>query len=249
MSARLFEDLGPSRATFRPAFPWPVSVALHLAFVAGVVAASTLAGVELPEPTAAVRSVVRLPVSQAAASLMRPLSGRPGSSRPRVAAPRPIPAAVEHPPTSSPETLPDALPSLPTDGNLLGASNAGPECEGCQPGGDPQGLVGATVGGMKAPARQPMRISSGVRAPRKLRTAAPVYPPLAIAARVEGRVLVDCVIGADGNVTDVRVVQGHPLLAEAAAEAVRQWRYEPTLLSGEPVAVIMTVTVDFRLSR
>jgi protein TonB len=64
---------------------------------------------------------------------------------------------------------------------------------------------------------------------------------------VEGRVLIECVIDTGGRVAEARVVSGTPLLDQAALDAVRQWRYRPTLLDGVPVAVQMTVTVHFRL--
>jgi protein TonB len=80
-----------------------------------------------------------------------------------------------------------------------------------------------------------------------VRHVAPVYPPLAVAARVQGSVRLECVIGEDGRVSEVAVVQGHPLLDAAAVEAVRQWRYRPTLLNGVRVSLVLTVVVDFRL--
>jgi protein TonB len=76
---------------------------------------------------------------------------------------------------------------------------------------------------------------------------APVYPPLAVAARVEGNVILECVIGEDGRVSGIAVVRGHPLLDAAAVEAVRQWRYAPSLLNGVHVSVVLSVTVAFRL--
>jgi protein TonB len=95
----------------------------------------------------------------------------------------------------------------------------------------------------------PVRVRQGgvLREPVKVRHVAPVYPPLAIAARVQGSVVIDCVIDQNGNVTSVAVLRSSPLLEQAAVEAVRQWRYRPTLLNGAPVAVIMTVTVYFKL--
>jgi len=67
------------------------------------------------------------------------------------------------------------------------------------------------------------------------------------AAGVEGVVILEAVIAEDGSVRDVRVLRSNPLLEAAALEAVRQWRFSPTLLNGEPVPVVMTVTVAFRL--
>jgi protein TonB len=64
---------------------------------------------------------------------------------------------------------------------------------------------------------------------------------------VQGVIVLEAVITREGNVDSVRVVSGHPLLVQAAVDAVRQWRYRPTLLNGQPVEVITTVTVNFTL--
>ncbi len=99
------------------------------------------------------------------------------------------------------------------------------------------------------PARSPLRVRVGgdIREPVKVRDVVPVYPPLALAARVQGPVVLQCVITTEGRVSEVVVVSGHPLLNDAALAAVRGWRYRPTLLNGEPVSVILTVTVTFSL--
>ena len=75
----------------------------------------------------------------------------------------------------------------------------------------------------------------------------PVYPESAINARVQGKIILRIVVDKDGNVTDVRVIAGHPLLDDAAINAVRQWKYSQTLLNGKPVPVVATVTVYFKL--
>ncbi len=250
MGMRLFEDVGVSAAAGGRSCAWPVSAGLHLAFGAAVVAASTLAGVELPTPSPSVHDPVCLPV---AVGLPRvaplPPKGHPLPSRPTAVQPPSLPHFDDRPPVTTVENPPVAGPAIPIAEEPPPGPGEGYACDGCRPDGDPNGVLGATGGDSGKPTRPPLRISGGVTAPRKVHDAVPIYPPLALATRAEGRVLVECVIGVDGRVTDVRVVQGHPLLAEAAANAVRQWRYAPTLLNGEPVAVIMTVTVDFRLSR
>jgi protein TonB len=75
----------------------------------------------------------------------------------------------------------------------------------------------------------------------------PAYPAIAQSARVQGMVIIQATIGVDGSVVDATVLRSVPLLDEAALTAVRQWRYTPTRLNGEAVAVIMTVTVNFQL--
>jgi len=83
--------------------------------------------------------------------------------------------------------------------------------------------------------------------PGKLKNLNPVYPDIAKQARVQGIVILECVIGPRGDVTKVRVLRGIPLLDQAAITAVKQWVYTPTLMNGVPVPVVMTVTVNFRL--
>ncbi len=75
----------------------------------------------------------------------------------------------------------------------------------------------------------------------------PVYPQIAQSARVQGIVIIEATIDRSGKVTDTRVLKSIPLLDQAALDAVRQWEYEPTLLNGVAVPVIVTVTVNFTL--
>ena len=99
----------------------------------------------------------------------------------------------------------------------------------------------------KAPPPAPVRVGFGVRAPQKLREVNPVYPPIAQSARMQGIVIIEATIDADGHVTNARILRSVPLLDQAAIDAVRQWEFTPTLLNGVPVPVVMTVTVNFTL--
>ena len=105
----------------------------------------------------------------------------------------------------------------------------------------------ATATRPQAPA--PVRVGGNIRAPRKLADVHPVYPDSMRAAAREGVVSIDAIIGEDGSVTSVRVLSGdvHPDFAISAADAVRQWKFSPTLLNGRPVEVVMTVKVGFKL--
>ena len=94
---------------------------------------------------------------------------------------------------------------------------------------------------------EPFRIGGGIRPPAKIVNADPVYPPEAREARVQGVVIMEVTLSRTGEVSDVEVLRSVPLLDEAAVAAVRQWRYEPTLVDGEPVSILMTVTMNFRL--
>lgn len=96
-------------------------------------------------------------------------------------------------------------------------------------------------------AQDTLRAGADIVEPRKLRNVAPVYPDSARQARIQDVVILESVIAADGRVEDVVALRGHPLLRDAAVDAVRQWRYTPTLRGGVAVPVIMTVNVAFRL--
>jgi TonB family protein len=101
------------------------------------------------------------------------------------------------------------------------------------------GLVGPGTDG-------PARVGSRIASPRKTYDVPPVLPELARQAGVRGVVVVEVTIGADGVVTDARVLRSIPLLDAAALTAVRQWRFEPTLLNGQPVPIVATVPVTFQ---
>jgi periplasmic protein TonB len=95
--------------------------------------------------------------------------------------------------------------------------------------------------------REPVRVGGTVTAPAKVFDVAPIYPVIARSAGLEGTVILQATIGLDGRVEGLQVLRSAPLLDDAALTAVRQWRYTPTRLNGQPVVVIMTVTVSFRL--
>lgn len=86
-----------------------------------------------------------------------------------------------------------------------------------------------------------------IQPPRKIVDVAPVHPPLAQSIGIEGLVVIEATIAEDGRVQDAHVLRSVPLLDAAALAAVRQWTYTPTRLNGEPVSMIMTVTVNFQL--
>lgn len=101
----------------------------------------------------------------------------------------------------------------------------------------------------KAAAPPPVRIGGLIKQPQKIHDVPAVYPPIAIAAHIEGIVIIEATIGVDGRVQDARVLRPFPILEQAALDAVRQWIYTPTTLNGVAVPVIMTVTVRFTLQR
>lgn len=96
-------------------------------------------------------------------------------------------------------------------------------------------------------ARQPVRVGGNVQAAKLLHQVLPVYPPLARQARISGTVRLEAVIARNGVIQSLHLTSGHPLLAQAALDAVGQWTYQPTLLNGDPVEVLTQIEVIFKL--
>ncbi len=94
----------------------------------------------------------------------------------------------------------------------------------------------------------PLRVGGEIKEPKKLKHVAPEYPEMARAAGIQGIVIVEALIGEDGAVREAKVLRPVPMLDGPALDAVLQWKYTPTLLNGQPVPIIMTVTVTFTLN-
>ncbi len=92
-----------------------------------------------------------------------------------------------------------------------------------------------------------MRVGGNVQRANLIRQVRPRYPALAKQARIQGTVILEAIISKQGSVENLRVVKGHPLLIQSALNAVKQWRYKPTVLNGVPVEVITRITVNFNL--
>ena len=128
------------------------------------------------------------------------------------------------------------------------------------PGGVPGGVAGGTMGGVvggvmsgigtavpKVATPKRVRVSQGVSEGLLVHKVTPQYPPIAKSARVQGAVVLQASIGKDGTIQNLKVVSGHPMLSQAAIEAVKQWKYKPYFLNGQPVDVDTTITVNFTL--
>jgi periplasmic protein TonB len=159
-------------------------------------------------------------------------------------------------PTKIPEKVQmireDDAPPVASSGGVIGGV----------PGGIPGGQMGGVIGGiisstaniaavpkMSIPAApKRVRISQGVTRGMLIRKTEPVYPPIARTARIQGQVLLTAIISKTGNIENLTLVSGHPMLVPAAIAAVQQWQYRPFLLNGEPVEVETIVTVTFQLN-
>lgn len=95
----------------------------------------------------------------------------------------------------------------------------------------------------------PVRVGGDVQLAKIVKQVMPIYPPLAKQARIQGVVRLLGVISKDGRIMNLQVLSGHPLLVNAAVDAVKQWIYRPTHLNGEPVEVIAPIDVHFTLSQ
>jgi TonB family protein len=106
----------------------------------------------------------------------------------------------------------------------------------------------ATRGVATAPqSGTPFRVGGNIKPPQKIFDVNPAYPAEAAQARIQGVVIIEATVGANGAVTEAKILRSIPLLDAAALDAVRQWRFEPTMVDGKAVPVIMTVTVNFSL--
>jgi len=112
----------------------------------------------------------------------------------------------------------------------------------------PPAVAPAAPSGTSTPAAQKISVGGNVQKAMLIRQVPPTYPPLAKQARVSGEVRLRLVVGTDGAVKEVTVVSGHPLLIQAAIDAVRQWLYRPTVVNGVPVEVLTEVAVNFTLT-
>jgi protein TonB len=208
------------------------SIVAHAIAVGAAIIAPLLATDELPAPRTATEFVQVVPVTPPPPPPPAPRRATPPTTPPRSdAAPLTAPQGIKPEPFIEP-----VRDAPPVDGGIVSFG----DCNGC-------GLVDAAPTPPPPPPPPVVHVGGDIKPPRKVVDVAPVYPPLARAARVEGIVILEAVIAEDGSVRDVRVLRPQALLDEAAIEAVRQWRFTPTLLNGQPVPVVMTITVAFQL--
>jgi protein TonB len=206
----------------------PVSLLSHAMIVLALVAIPILAPNLLPMPD---KTIIF------AGAIEPPTPPPPPVKRNLEEKPKPIETG---PPMAPPDGIKPEVPTTIVD-----------------PGGPDVGFIAGpiTTGPPEAPPKidkpapdLPIRVGGLIRPPVKLSGSQPVYPPIAQSARVQGVVIVEATIGTDGHVINAKVLRSIPLLDTAALDAVRTWSYSPTLLNGIPVAVIMTVTVQFSLN-
>jgi periplasmic protein TonB len=226
-----------TKADKRNAYVLPLSIVTHLVVVAIAMVVPLFAPGVLPVPATTLMAFVSPPPPP-------PAPPAPASSARREAPPsaetNPLAAPIVSPTTIAPEVVGETTKGLIRGvegglGNVLDGA-LGTRAEVPPPA--PPPVAEPSV---------PRRVGGVIRPPTKIHDVMPVYPAIAQASRVSGIVIIEATIGPGGDVLDTIVLRGHPLLDAAALSAVRQWRFTPTLLNGTAVAVVMTVTVDFKL--
>src|SRR6266478_3754156 len=154
----------------------------------------------------------------------------------------------------APKVIPKEIKIIKEDAepDVMGATGGVP---GGVPGGQMGGVIGGVIGGVGGappppkPTQTRIRQGGAVTAASLVNRVQPVYPPLARQTRISGTVRLHAIISKSGGVQQLEVMSGHPLLVQAALDAVRQWRYRPTTLNGEPVEVDTTIDVIFSLNQ
>lgn len=241
-------DMPTTKRPRRSPLKWAGAAALHIGLVAVLIIVplyttatihltdydSTLLVAPPPPPPPP-------PLARAAIPQITHLRGHFTYKIPKLVAPTSIPKKVAKGAAAEP---PPPLENL--TGNIRGEVA----------GGQIDGVLGGVLGGVgtgAAPhppsqpvaARRIIRAGSGVKPPRQRYNVDPVYPPLALQARIYSTVVIEALIDEHGNVVRAGAISGHPLLIPAALSAVLQWKYEPTSLNGEPVSVELQVRVSF----
>lgn len=206
-----------------------VSIVAHALGVIVIITSTVLATDSLPEPRRATEFIV---VKPELPTLPPPAPRRAEVARhvPMNVAPSEAPDAIRPEPPRDPAV--DALAGV--NGSLVSGDAFGAPVRDSLPPPPPVEQPPVHVGGV-------------VKQPQRTRYVTPAYPAIAREAHVSGVVILEAVIGEDGAVRDVRVLRSIPLLDQAAIDAVRQWQFTPTLLNGQPVPIVMTVTVAFEL--
>jgi protein TonB len=192
----------------------------------------------------------------------------PPAAMPEVKAIKIIPRQFDAGKLMAPKSIPKEIAKIQED--EMPPPSAGVGVVGGVAGGYAGGSVGGVLGGIlsavpqasavapppkvekvekKEAVVQRIPVGGNVQAAKLINQPKPVYPPLAKSARIQGKVVLNAVIGKDGTIQNLTVATGHALLVPAALEAVKKWVYKPTLLNGEPVEVVTQIEVNFTLSQ
>lgn len=229
--------VSPSRRRSRP---WVTagSVVLHVLalgviFVLPLTAAFSLPDIKTPLPPMMLAEAMPLPPEPPAVQPQTTPVPQVNANAAPITAPDTVSPELPPTPVSTAPPIPGGLPGVGTGSPFTGVLG-------------PKNFVNPLPEPPRPP-EQPRRVGIGIQAPQRTVYKAPVYPQVAVSARIEGVVILEATIDAQGVVQDVKVLRSLPMLDRAAIEAVQQWRYQPTRLNGQAIPIIMTVTVTFSL--
>jgi protein TonB len=221
-----------------------LSVATHVAVLGGIAWVVLFSVSEtLPQVPTIMAFVAEAPVP----------SPPPPPPPPAAKAAKPAPVSKPVPTTGPTFTVPTEIPVGIQPESGIDLSDEGGVVGGVE-GGIPGGVLGGILGGMveeapppPPPPAKPKRVGGELQAPALIHRVEPDYPGVAVAAKVSGTVILEATVNESGTVTDVHVLRSILLLDQAAIKAVKQWRYQPLVLNGQPVPFILVVTVTFSL--
>lgn len=244
--------VNPSSGVPRPRWTTTTLSATAHVVVIGALALSTIYATDvLPVPRDVITFVSVAPppppppppAPEPVARVEKPVARKTAVTRPApVIAKAPVAAPIEAPDIIAPET------------GLEGGEFTAPAIEPGFEGGLSGGIAGGIVGGFETappppPPAKPVRLGGEISAPKLAYRVEPEYPQLAVAAQMEGTVILEATVDETGAVQDAKVLRSRGILDAAALEAVQQWRYEPLMLNGRPTPFVLTVTVSFSLGR
>ncbi len=237
---------------FRTSKPgWTLlSLGVHVALL-GVIVVIPLLYFTNQLPTVNEIEAFVVPAERVAPPPPPPPPAAPAAAKPKAAQATPQPTPVEPQiPTApvAPVTAPEALPEFPpaVAGGVPGGELGG--IEGGEVGGVSGGQIGGVIGAPPPPGPvAPVRVGGQITTPALVKRIRPQYPQIAIAAKMTGTVVLELTVDQTGRVQHVDVLRSQGLLDQAAVDAVRQWRYSPLVLNGQPTPFVVTVTMNFSL--
>jgi protein TonB len=213
----------------------PISIAIHLVALLAIFVVPLVANIVVPTVSVVMPEYVRVVLPPPPPVVIQ---------QPRLSTAAPVnPVRTSNIPIQAP---PDIQPEAPSPAYVPGPIEARPgiNVDGALP-------VGPVVAVPAPPAppkpQGPVRVADLPVPPHKTVDVRPIYPEIARAARVQGLVVMEAVLDPSGHVTQLRVIRSVPMLDQAAMDAVKQWRYTPSIYYGKPVSVLMTITINFTL--
>jgi periplasmic protein TonB len=232
----------------RTVAPQLVSVAVHSGVLAGAILIPLLLASEKLPVVPTMMAFVASPVAPPPPPPPPPpkVAPRAPEARPvTTAASNPDAAPIEAPAEIRPEPAFPAYDEIGVEGGV----------EGGVAGGSLGGFVGGLVDAPPPPPPpppplappQPVRIGGVISAPELLHRVEPIYPDIAVMAKVTGTVILEAVVATDGTVESVKVLRPVKFLEQASIDAVKQWRYKPLILNGVPTPFVLTVTLTFSI--